>query len=124
MNNQDVVDNNDEELFKKRINVRKKGKVGELEFVSLLVEKGYEARRSGNQAGDRGQAAIFPDIIDNSPFAWEVKRVEGGINPYKMIEQSEKNAGDKIPAVAYRKNGKRWLAVVYVENLLELIKEQ
>lgn len=102
------------------INSRAKGCRGELEFAAVLKEAGFEARR-GQQFSGGGDS---PDVISNVPGVhWEVKRVESG-NLYNWFHQARRDSLEtgNIPVVAHRKNGKEWLAILNVEDLLELIK--
>jgi len=56
------------------MNSRAKGKVGELEFASLLREHGFDARRGQQFSGGAGS----PDVVSDD-LAWvhfEIKRVQ------------------------------------------------
>lgn len=95
-----------------------KGKVGEREFAALLREWGFEAKRGQQHAGGAGS----PDVISNVPGVhFEVKRVQAG-NPYTWMKQAVKDAGgEKLPVVAHRRNRQDWIAVVRMEDLLNLL---
>ena len=55
---------------------------------------------------------------------WEVKRVEAG-SPYVWMEQAIRDAHQSgtIPIVAHKRNGREWLAVLRMEDMLSLIRE-
>src|SRR5690606_100465 len=49
------------------------------------------------------------------------KRVER-LNIYDAMEQSVRDAKDKVPVVAHRKNRKGWLITMRAEDWIELVK--
>lgn len=104
------------------MNSRNKGKRGELEFVHYLKDKGIEARRGQQYAG----GGDSPDVMAGGIFKnyhFEVKRREAG-NPYHWIEQAEHDAaGCNIPVVAHKRNGKKWLAIIDMDLLVNLVRE-
>ncbi len=104
------------------INSRQKGAAAERELASWLRDRGVEARR-GQQFKGGGDS---PDVVCGgvmSDIHLEVKRVEAG-NLYRWYEQACRDAGMlKIPVVAHRKNGKPWLAIIDLRDLLNLLKE-
>lgn len=102
------------------INSRDKGKVGELELRDFLRQHGYANATRGQQfhGGAGSPDVVCPGLED---FHLECKRVESG-SLYKWLDQAIRDAGsDKVPIVAHRKNRKEWVAVLRLEDLLNLI---
>lgn len=100
------------------MNSREKGKRGELELSAFLRSHGIEARR-GQQFSGGGDS---PDVVTNLPFVHlECKRVETG-NPYNWLDQAVRDAGDKLPVVAHRRNKRDWIAILPLDQLLALLK--
>lgn len=104
----------------KRINSKKKGKVGELEFAHLLKSYGYGARRGVQYSGD----VDAPDVIcETLPIHWEVKRVEN-LNLYDAIAQADRDcplSKNKLRVVAHRKNRHRWLFTLEEVDFFRLL---
>ena len=104
------------------MNSRAKGKVGELEFAHYLkAVPGVEARR-GQQFSGGGDS---PDVVTNiKGVHWEVKRVEAG-NPYNWLGQADLDTEGtgKIPVVAHRKNQKHWIAILDMDDFIDLLKK-
>jgi Holliday junction resolvase len=99
------------------MNSKQKGKRGELEFSHFLKERGIEARRGQQFSGGDDS----PDVVHNIPgIHFEVKRCEAG-NPYKWLEQAINDAGNKTPIVAHRKNKKEWVAIMRMEDVINLL---
>lgn len=101
------------------VNSRQKGKRGELEFAHFLKARNIAARRGQQFHGGPGS----PDVVTNlTGVHFEVKRVEAG-NPYVWLDQATDDAspGD-IPVVAHRKNDRIWVAILPMEDLLNLLK--
>ena len=99
------------------MNSRDKGKRGELEFAAYLRERGFEARR-GQQFSGGGDS---PDVVHSIPGVHlEVKRVEQ-FRLYDAVEQAVADAGDKMPVVVHRRNRGEWVAILHVDDLLELL---
>jgi Holliday junction resolvase len=112
------------------MNSRAKGCRGEREFRDVLREAGFlKAYRTQQYSGKTGQACdvTCPELPS---IHWEVKRVQAG-NPYTWVEQAENDSlsdggpvlEPKLPIVAHKKNGKQWLAVMALDDLLTLLKE-
>lgn len=100
------------------INSRAKGCRGERELAKFLKDRGYVARR-GQQFTGGGDS---PDVVHNIPGVHlEAKRVEKG-QLYEWLAQAERDAkkGNR-PIVAHRRNNKRWVAVMYLDDLLNLL---
>lgn len=104
--------------MKKRINSRQKGACGEREFAAVLKARGLEARRGQQFSGSKDS----PDVVCSglSKVHFEVKRVQAG-NPYLWLAQATRDAGENMPIVAHRKNNKKWVAVLDMDDLLNLL---
>jgi hypothetical protein len=96
---------------------RNKGKRGEREAAAEIRRLfGVEARRGAQHCG--GPDA--PDIrtaIERVHF--EVKRTES-LRLYDALAQASPDAGDSVPVVLHRTNGKPWVAIVRLNDLPQL----
>jgi hypothetical protein len=96
---------------------RNKGKRGEREAAREIQRLfGVEACRGVQHCG----GADAPDIrtaIERVHF--EVKRAES-FRMYDALAQAINDAGDRIPVVLHRANGKPWVAIVRLDNLPNL----
>lgn len=101
------------------MNSRDKGKRGELELSHFLTEHGFPARRGQQFSGSPDS----PDVICKSlPFHFEVKRTEC-LSLYPAMQQAVNDAGEgSVPLVAHRRNRREWLAILRLDDLLELLK--
>ena len=97
------------------INGKQKGKRGELELAKILREYGYDVRRGQQYCGASGDA----DVIGLPGIHIECKRVEA-LNIEKAMEQARHDAGDNMPVVMHRKNGKKWLVTMDLDNFMSL----
>jgi len=102
------------------INSKKKGKGGELEFVHILKEHGYESRRGVQYSGLEGS----PDVVcDNLPCHFEIKRTER-LDIYSAIAQAKRDCPiGKWRVVASRRNNSEWLITMTADDWFDLIKE-
>lgn len=100
------------------VNSRSKGKKGELEWKDFLRNTlGIDARRGQQRAGSPDS----PDVVSGlGGVHWEVKRVEA-LNIMDAVRQAVRDAGDKIPVVAHRKNKQDWLVTVRAGDLWGLV---
>lgn len=97
---------------------RNKGKTGERELANILKEHGYDARRGQQFCGANGDA----DVVGLPGIHIEVKRTES-LSLYPALEQAESDAREgEIPVVFHRRNHKRWVAIMELENFLNLYK--
>lgn len=96
------------------MNSKQKGKRGELELAKILRDFGFDARRGVQYKG----GSDSPDVVGIKGLHIECKRVEKG-SVYDWMEQSERDAGDEIPCVMWRRNGKRWLVIQYLDDFLK-----
>jgi hypothetical protein len=101
------------------MNSRSKGKRGELEAAKEWSRLfGGEARRGQQFSGGKESPDVVSSHVD---VHLEVKRCEVG-NPYVWMEQAVGDAGDKIPVVLHRRNGKPWLLIARLEDAPGLAK--
>jgi Holliday junction resolvase len=102
------------------MNSRAKGCRGEREWRDQLREAGFLKARRGQQfsGGTDSPDVVCPELPD---VHFEVKRVESG-NPYNWHDQAKCDAGNKIPVVAHKRNGRKWLAILSAEDLLDIIR--
>lgn len=115
------VDRLGETEMSKSINSKTKGKVGELELVHYLKEKGYDVRRTSQYCGQTGDASDVTGLEWVHP---EVKRVER-LNIDTAMEQAVRDSAEtsKFPVVFHRKNRKPWLVTMRIDDWLELYEE-
>lgn len=98
---------------------RDKGKRGEREIAKILKERGYDARRGQQYCGANGDA----DVIGLPGFHLEVKRTEK-LTAYPYLEQAKADANEgEIPIVLHRPNGKQWIAIMDLDDLLDIISD-
>ena len=99
---------------------RQKGKRGEREAAAeLAVVFACEARRGVQFQGGPDS----PDVVlEGVNVHVEAKRVEA-LNLYAAIDQAREDAGDKVPIVWHRRNGKTSVCIVETQNLLRLARE-
>ena len=104
------------------INSKRKGKVGELEVVNLLKEKGLNARRTQQFSGKAdGTSDVLCEELGN--FHIEVKREEH-LNIEKALQQSIRDSEKEntIPTVFHRKNKEDWKVTMRLEDWLNLVQ--
>lgn len=100
-----------------KINSRQKGAQGEREFAGVLKGAGFEARRGQQFSGSKDS----PDVVSNlTGVHFEVKRVQAG-NLYTWMAQAQRDGAGKVPVVAHRRNGKEWVAILPMSELLTLL---
>lgn len=99
------------------MNSRQKGKRGELELAKVLRGYGFDSRRGQQFKG----GSDSPDVTGIEGYHIECKRVER-LDIYAAIEQSEKDAGTNIPIVIHRKNNKKWLVTMSLDDFVKEIK--
>jgi len=101
------------------MNSRRKGKVGEREFASLLRENGFDARRGQQFSG----GAESPDVVSPA-LSWlhfEVKRVQN-LNLTDACVQAIGDCGGKPWVVAHRRNHAPWLITMSAETFFALVR--
>ncbi|MDD6477064.1 MAG: hypothetical protein PUF69_04955 [Eubacteriales bacterium] len=102
------------------MNSRNKGAAGERELAAVLREYGFDARRGQQYCGANGDA----DVVGLPGVHIECKRVEK-LNIDNAIEQAISDSkNNEMPAVFHRKNRKKWLVTISLEDFMKLYKEK
>lgn len=96
-----------------------KGRRGERELAHELNKFGYDCRRTAQYNGKELDSKA--DVVGLEGIHIECKRVEK-LNIDNAIEQAVRDAKDEMPAVFHRKNGKKWLVTVRLEDFMRLYK--
>jgi len=101
---------------------KNKGKRGERELANKLSKLWSIPFSRGQQYKGSPDS---PDVTTSDfelsrAIHIECKRVEQ-LSLYKALEQASKDAGDRVPIVMHRRNGKDWVAVVELDRLLDLV---
>lgn len=102
-----------------RINSRQKGASGEREFAKVLRDANLDARRGQQFSGGTDSPDVVCPALTNVHF--EVKRVEAG-SLYEWMEQAKRDAKEKLPIVAHRRNRRDWVAIMPMDVALDLLK--
>lgn len=101
------------------INSRAKGAAAERELANILKERGYDARRGQQFSGLGGD-----DVVGLPGFHVECKRVQAG-NLYTWLDQSVRDAaGLATPIVVHRRNGREWVAILRLNDFLDLLENK
>jgi Holliday junction resolvase len=101
------------------MNSRRKGKVGEREFASLLREHGFDARRGQQFCGGDDS----PDVVSEA-LSWlhfEIKRVQN-LNLTDACVQAIGDCGGKPWIVAHRRNHAPWLITMSSETFFKFLR--
>ena len=102
------------------INSKDKGARGERMFAAVLREHGWDARRGQQFSGSPDS----PDVLGLPGHHIEVKFTEK-LRIYDAVKQSTKDASLlEIPLVAFKSNGRPWLAILDMEDYLLLVRER
>jgi len=98
-------------------NSRAKGARGEREFAGLLRDHGLVAYRGQQFRG----GADSPDVVCESlpDIHFEVKRVQR-LDLVAAMAQAIRDAGNKTPVVAHRRNNEPWLITMRFDEWLAL----
>lgn len=97
-------------------NSRAKGASGERELANTLKDYGYTARRGQQYCGANGDA----DVVGLDGIHIECKRVER-LNIDDAIEQAIADVRKgELPAVFHRKNRKKWLVTMTLDDWMVL----
>ena len=99
---------------------RTKGAAGEREVCELIFQNlGIQVHRNLSQTRDGGA-----DIKLN-PYSIEVKRRAAISNIYDWIDQAERGCDfPERPIVVCRADRKKWLAIMTIDELFRLIREE
>jgi Holliday junction resolvase len=108
----------------KRINSRAKGARGERAWASFLCEAGFPSKRGVQHSGrDAETGQDNPDVVCPS-LKWlhfEVKAVER-LNIQDAMSQAERDANDKVPVVAHKKNNSPWLVTLPADVFMQFLR--
>lgn len=97
---------------------RDKGARGERQLAEKLSKLlGVEAYRSCQYAGKEGAG----DVLGVPGVHVESKYTER-LNLYAAMDQAEEDCGKEIPVVFHRKNLRQWVAIVNLDQLVELAR--
>nr|DAU41089.1 MAG TPA: HOLLIDAY JUNCTION RESOLVASE, ENZYME, HOMOLOGOUS RECOMBINATION, HOLLIDAY [Caudoviricetes sp.] len=101
-------------------NAKRKGNAGEVEFCKLIFENlGIDVHRNLQQTRDGGAD------IKLKPYSIEVKRRAAIGNIYDWMSQATEGCDlSERPIVVCRADRKQWLAVMPIEELFRLIREE
>lgn len=99
---------------------RTKGAAGEREICDLILrDLGIEVHRNLQQTRDGGAD------IKLKPFSIEVKRRAAIGNIYDWVDQAERGCEfPERPIVVCRADRKKWLAIMTIDELFRLIREE
>lgn len=98
------------------MNSRAKGARYERHIAQVLREHGYEAERGQQHAG----GSDSPDVKHNMTGVHiECKHVEN-LNIWKALEQAERDCGDNIPTVVFKRNRTKDYIALSFEDFIEL----
>jgi len=96
---------------------RRKGAVGERELAGEFSKLfGVEARRGCQYHG--GEES--PDIRHEIAGVHVECKLTESLSLYPAMQQAVRDAGENVPIVCHRRNGKPWLAVVRLDDLPRL----
>lgn len=96
---------------------RNKGKVGEREFARKCREYGFDARRGQQYNGIDGE-----DVVGLPGLHVEVKRTER-LSLYEAMAQAKRDAKEKLPILAHRRNNCKWLIIMDFDDWMHLYRE-
>ena len=100
------------------INSRQKGARYERHIAQVLREHGFTAERGQQHAG--GQDS--PDVKHNlHGIHFEAKHVEK-LNIWEALQQAERDAGDNIPVVVFKRNRSKDYVALSLHDFLTLYK--
>lgn len=102
-------------------NSKQKGKRGELKVVHKFKEHGFDNAHRSEQFCGKGESAADVEGVDGLHI--EVKQGYKYSKIYEFREQAERDCNDgRIPVVACRMDRKKWLAVLDLDDFIELWK--
>ena len=101
------------------INSRQKGANGERMWARYLVAHGIKAHRGVQYQG----GVDSPDVVSElTNVHFEVKNTEQ-FRLHLALKQAKKDAGNKLPVVAHKKNREPWVICVYADDIMRLLEE-
>jgi Holliday junction resolvase len=97
---------------------RERGKRGERELAAFLTDQGFPATRGAQHRGGPGS----PDVLCEAlPLHLECKSTER-LRLYEALAQARSEARPgAVPVVAHRANRKEWVAILLLEDLLDML---
>ena len=99
-------------------NSRAKGARGELEWAAFLRAYGHQARRGQQYNGLGGADVVSEDL---AALHFEVKRTERF--PHEAMEQAARDAGGRVPVVAWRRNRGPWFVILRAEDAIPAFEQ-
>jgi hypothetical protein len=107
-----------------KINSRAKGAAGERELAGYLREQGWQKARRTQQYAGNPEGGSGDVVCENFPFHIEGKRCQA-LKPEEWMAQAKRDCPTgKIPAVFFRRNGrKEWLVVLSADDVCELARQ-
>ncbi len=97
-------------------NSKRKGSAGERELCEVLTAAGHKAHRNDQMfKGGKNNPDVSAEGLE--AYHIEAKRVER-LNVHEAMKQAERDAGNKIPIVAHRRNHEPWLVTLYLQDFL------
>jgi Holliday junction resolvase len=102
------------------MNSRQKGARGEREAAAEWSRVfGVEARRGQQFSGSKDSPDI---VVGHGGIHCEVKRTERG-NPYDWVDQAKSDCGGKVPVVLHKRNNRKWLLILELDDVPKLAAE-
>jgi Holliday junction resolvase len=102
------------------MNSRQKGARGEREAAAEWSRVfGVEARRGQQFSGSKDSPDI---VVGHGGIHVEVKRTERG-NPYDWVDQAKADCGGKVPVVLHKRNNRKWLLILELDDVPKLAAE-
>ena len=101
------------------MNSKRKGSAGERELAGILRAHGYDAHRNDQMyvGGTENPDITLPGVHI------ECKRTEA-LRLYDAMEQAARDANGKaLPVVMHRRNHSPWLAIMRLDDWIQLYKE-
>lgn len=89
------------------MNSKAKGSAGERELCVWLTAHGYPARRNEQRyIGGKGNADVVAEGLER-------------LNVPAAMQQAERDADGRIPAVVHRRNREPWLITMHLEDWIK-----
>ena len=98
---------------------REKGKRGELEVKNIFASHGFEDAHRSQQFSGKGESSA--DVVGVDGLHLEVKLGYSYKTIYDFREQAERDCSDcDIPVVCCRMDRHKWLAVLDLDDFIEI----
>ena len=107
-----------------KINSRANGAQSARELAGYLREQGWQKARRTQQYAGNPEGGSGDVVCENFPFHIEGKRCQA-LKPEEWMAQAKRDCpAGKIPAVFFRRNGrKEWLVVLTADDVCELARQ-